>query len=84
MGFLRKEWDWENPAYHEMENQETEQQDRKLWLWGLTSLCGGLSCFLLYHIYLTLHHNNPYYNTPDNQGKQKNFVFFLTFYTFLL
>lgn len=50
MGFLRKEWDWENPATHDMERQEEEQKDRKLWLWGLALICGGLSVYSLYYI----------------------------------
>lgn len=50
MGFLRKDWDWENPAEHGMEQQEEERKDRKLWLWGLAILCGGLSIYSLYHI----------------------------------
>ena len=50
MGFQRKEWDWENPATHDMERQEEEQKDRKLWLWGLALICGGLSIYSLYYI----------------------------------
>ncbi|WP_458406656.1 hypothetical protein [Anaerotignum sp.] len=50
MGFLRKDWDWENPAEHDMEQPVEERKDRKLWLWGLALICGGLSIYALYHI----------------------------------
>ncbi len=62
MGFLRKEWDWENPA--EQANLETHEayrteesagKEKKTWLWVLTILCGALSCFLLYHIKYTMY-----------------------------
>ena len=55
MGFLRKEWDFENPATHDMERQEEEQKDRKLWLWGLAMVCGGLSVYSLYYIENTIY-----------------------------
>ena len=55
MGFLRKDWDWENPATHDMERQEEEQKDRKLWLWGLAMVCGGLSVYSLYYIENTIY-----------------------------
>lgn len=55
MGFLRKEWDWENPVEHDMVKPTEERRDRKIWLWMLTILCGALSCFLLYHIQYTLY-----------------------------
>ena len=50
MGFLRKDWDWENPAEHDMEPPAQERKDRKLWLWGLALICGGLSIYSLYYI----------------------------------
>ncbi|MBQ2879795.1 MAG: hypothetical protein IJE27_03785, partial [Anaerotignum sp.] len=50
MGFLRKEWDWENPAEHSMEQQEEERKDRKLWLWILAFICSGISVYSLYYI----------------------------------
>ena len=50
MGFLRKEWDFESPVEHDMENPVEEQKDRKLWLWGLALICGGLSVYSLYYI----------------------------------
>lgn len=50
MGFLRKDWDWENPAEHDMEQPAEERKDRKLWLWGLALICGGLSIYSLYYI----------------------------------
>lgn len=50
MGFLRKDWDWENPAEHDMEKSVEERKDRKLWLWGLAVICGGLSVYALYYI----------------------------------
>jgi len=55
MGFLRKDWDWENPAERDMEQQEEERKDRKLWLWGLALICGGLSVYALYHIENTMY-----------------------------
>jgi len=50
MGFLRKDWDYENPAEHDMEQQEEERKDRKLWLWGLAFVCGGISVYTLYYV----------------------------------
>ena len=50
MGFLRKDWDWENPAEHNMEQQEEERKDHKLWLWVLALICGGVSVYSLYYI----------------------------------
>ena len=55
MGFLKKDWDYENPAEHNMEQQEEERKDRKLWLWGLALICGGLSIYALYHIENTIY-----------------------------
>jgi len=55
MGFLRRDWDYENPAEHDMEQQEEERKDRKLWLWGLALICGGLSIYALYHIENTIY-----------------------------
>ena len=50
MGFPRKDWDWENPAAHDMERPMEERKDRKLWLWVLAIICGGLSVYSLYYI----------------------------------
>ena len=55
MGFLRKDWDWENPAEHDMEPPAQERKDRKLWLWGLALICGGLSIYSLYYIENTIY-----------------------------
>ena len=55
MGFLRKDWDWENPAEHNMEQQEEERKDRKGWLWILALICGGLSIYSLYYIENTMY-----------------------------
>lgn len=55
MGFLRKDWDYENPAEHDMEQPAEEQKDRKLWLWGLALICGGLAVYALYHIENTIY-----------------------------
>ena len=30
MGFLRKDWDYENPAEHDVEQPAEERKDRKL------------------------------------------------------
>ena len=55
MGFPRKDWDWENPAEHDMEPPAQERKDRKLWLWGLALICGGLSIYSLYYIENTIY-----------------------------
>ena len=55
MGFLRKDWDWENPAAHDMEQPMEERKDRKLWLWGLALICGGLSVYSLHYIENTIY-----------------------------
>lgn len=55
MGFLRKDWDWENPATHDMEQPVEERKDRKLWLWGLALICGSLSVYSLYYIENTIY-----------------------------
>ena len=55
MGFLRKAWDWENPAEHDMEPPAQERKDRKLWLWGLAVICGGLSVYSLHYIENTIY-----------------------------
>ena len=55
MGFLRKDWDWENPAEHDMEPPALERKDRKLWLWGLALICGGLSIYSLYYVENTIY-----------------------------
>lgn len=54
MGFLRKDWDWENPASHDMEQPE-ERKDRKLWLWVLAFACFGLSVYVMYHTEKTIY-----------------------------
>ena len=45
MGFLRKEWDFENPVEHSMEAHDVYrdegQKDSKPWLWAMGLRCGG-------------------------------------------
>lgn len=55
MGFPRKDWDWENPVEHDMEQPMEERKDRKLWLWGLALICGGLSVYSLHYIENTIY-----------------------------
>ena len=50
MGFLRKDWDFESPAEHDMEQPVEERKDRKLWLWGLALICGGISVYTLFYV----------------------------------
>ena len=57
MGFLRKDWDYENPAEHDVEQPAEERKDRKLWLWGLALICGGLSIYSLYYIENSIYGN---------------------------
>lgn len=54
MGFLRKEWDFENPAEHSMDAHDAYRdegwKDSKPWLWALGLLCGGVSVYTLYYV----------------------------------
>lgn len=49
MRFLRKEWDWENPAEHDM-TQPEEKQERKIWLLVLAIACFVLSVLVMYYL----------------------------------
>lgn len=55
MGFLRKEWDFENPAEHDMDahdayRDEGPKEVGKPWLWGLELVCGCFSVYALYYV----------------------------------
>ena len=46
MKLWKQDWDWEAlDAY-----RDEEPKDRKLWLWGLALVCGGLSVYAMYLI----------------------------------
>ena len=59
MGFLRKEWDYENPAEHSMEAHDAYrdegQKDSKPWLWVLALICGAVSVYSLYYVENTIY-----------------------------
>lgn len=54
MGFLRKDWEWENPAEHSMEAHDAYRdeslKESKPWLWVLAFICGGISVYTLFYV----------------------------------
>ena len=49
MGFLRKDWDYENPAEHDMELPAEERKEHRVLLWVLALLCWVLTVYAMYY-----------------------------------